>query len=154
MTVAFAATNPAIASQNQPSRFADLPAGYLVPAFIISNQMFFFHMPEFDPAILELFEKTKQTQSVGEFLTTIQSQPAPNFTGPVFAAIGEHDMPNCLGDCMYPHNKIAAIKDALYPAASNFGWHVAPGTGHALALHYTTKEANKQIVDFVKSNGF
>jgi hypothetical protein len=155
MTIAFAAANPAIASQSQPSRFAHLPAGYLVPSSAIANQLFFFRAPAFDPAILDLFEKTKQTQCVGEFLTTIASQPAPNFTGPIFAAIGENDLPNCWGDCMYPYNRAAAVKDALYPAASNCsGWYVAPGTGHALALRYTAKEANKRIVDFVKSNGF
>lgn len=153
--VAFAGSNPSIASQNDPSRFGDLPPGYLIPARKESNQFFFFRAPNFDPKILTLFEQTKQTESVGEFLSSSVVQSSPKFTGPIFVAAGENDMPNCQGDCMYPYNKIEAVKHQLYPAASNSsGWYIAPNTGHALTLHYTAKEANKKILDFIKSNGF
>ena len=109
--VAFAAANPAIASQNQPSRFANLPPEYLIAASEISNQLFFFRAPELNPKLLDKFEKTKQTQSVGEFLTQYWvTKLAPDFTGPVFVIIGENDMPNCFGNCMYPTNKPAAVK--------------------------------------------
>jgi hypothetical protein len=45
----FVGFNPAIASKNQPLRFGDLPAGYLVSDTAISNQLIFLHAPNFDP---------------------------------------------------------------------------------------------------------
>jgi pimeloyl-ACP methyl ester carboxylesterase len=48
LALTFADFNSAIAAQNQPSRFADLPNGYLVVDNAISNQFAFFYYPNFD----------------------------------------------------------------------------------------------------------
>ncbi len=152
--IAFAAANPAIASQNDPARFGDLAPGYLVEATKDSNQLFFFGNA-FDPAILDAFEKTKGGQTVGEFLTQLSVKPATEFTGPLFVVNGENDLPNCAGDCSFPYDKTAAVQKELYPkAGKGSGYVVIPETGHALTLHYTAKKSNEDIVDFIRSVGF
>jgi Alpha/beta hydrolase family len=45
----FADFDSAIARENQPSRFKDLPNGYLVSSNSISNQFGFFRFPNYDP---------------------------------------------------------------------------------------------------------
>lgn len=50
--------NPAIANQNQPLRFPDLPNGYLVTDTSISNQLTFLRAPNFDPEGKRRFCKT------------------------------------------------------------------------------------------------
>jgi hypothetical protein len=49
MPLTFVGFNPAIASENQPLRFGDLPTGYLVSDTAISNQLIFLRAPNFDP---------------------------------------------------------------------------------------------------------
>ena len=63
--------NLAIASQNNPYRFADLNNGYIVSSSAISNQIGFFRAPNFDPAVLNLAEATKGTVTFGELLSTM-----------------------------------------------------------------------------------
>ncbi|KAL9114738.1 MAG: hypothetical protein Q9227_001417 [Pyrenula ochraceoflavens] len=155
MPVAFAGTDLTIASQNQPLRFSGLSNGYLTSAAIEGNQFFFFRAPEFDPAVLDLAESVKQTISLGEFLTTAVLFTAKSFTGPIDVVNGENDLPNCFGNCLLPVNKAAAVKAALYPAASNeSSWYLAPHTGHGLNFHYTANAAYEHILNFIKKNGF
>lgn len=49
MPATFVAFNPAIANENQPPRFSDLPNGYWVTDTSISNQLTFLRAPNFDP---------------------------------------------------------------------------------------------------------
>lgn len=153
--VAFAGVGLTIASQSQPLRFSDLSNGYFTSAAIQGTQHFFFREPNFDPALLNIAEATKQTITVGEFMTTGALTPSPKFKGPIDVVIGENDLPNCHGNCLLPYNLAAAVKDALYPAASNgSSWYLAPGTGHGLNFHYGAHMAYEHIHDFVKKNGF
>lgn len=150
----FAGVELTIASQAQPSRFADLSNGYLTSGSIQGTQWLFFKAPGFDPALLDLAEATKQTLTLGELLTTGDAIGVTNFTGPVDVVDGDADFPNCSGNCLTPHNVAAAVLPALYPKASNgSSYYIAPLTGHALNYHYATPGAYEHIHGFIKKNG-
>ena len=156
MALFFSGLDLTIASRNQPLRFPELPNGYLISHSIESNQFAFFRAPGFDPALLNIAEATKQTFTVGEFLTTASIEMvSKNFTGPIDVVDGENDVPFCQGNCLIPYNQAAAVKDALYPAASNGSdYYIAPGAGHGLNLHYAAPMAYEHIQNFIKANGF
>jgi hypothetical protein len=122
--------NLALASQNQPYRFTSLSNGYLVSSSAISNQIAFFHAPNFDVAILNLAEATKGTVTFGE-LFSLESviAPASNFTSSVAVVNGAEDLPFCTGNCSYPTNLAQAVFSTLYPAAKITGAYLAPLTG-------------------------
>jgi len=148
--------NLAIASENQPYRFASLNNGYLVSSSAISQQIGFFRAPGFDPKILNLAEATKGTVTVGELLTQgVVAAPALNFTGAVAVVDGNEDLPFCFGNCSYPANKAQMVLQALYPMASNVSTtYLAPITGHGVNLHYSAGEAFDFIQKFVADAGF
>jgi pimeloyl-ACP methyl ester carboxylesterase len=144
-----------IASQNSPLRFADLSNGYLIANSIESNQFAFFRAPGFDQALLNTAEATKQTFSVGEILTQGSiDMRSTKFTGPIDVVDGENDLPFCQGNCLLPENQAAAVKDILYPAASNGSdYYIAEGAGHGLNLHYAAPKAYEHIQNFIMKNG-
>jgi len=145
--------NLAIASQNQPIRFAALNNGYLVSSTVISNQIGFFRAPGFDPTILNLAEATKATVTLGELFTTgAVTTVASNYTRPIAVVNGAEDLPFCLGNCTYPTNLAAAVKLALYPNVpeGSFTAYLANTTGHGLNLHYSAVAAYTYIQDFLK----
>lgn len=147
-------TMPKIASQALPDRFSGLLNGYYVAGTIEGLQYGFFRAPNFDRKMLELAYSTIQTQTVGEMLAFGEIKPSANFTGPIFAIIGENDIPNCLGNCYIPEDKAAAVKGFLYPAASNDSDHyIVPGLGHGINYHYGAEEAYGRIHKFLKENG-
>lgn len=148
--------NLAIASQNQPTRFATLNNGFLVSDTAISNQIGFFRAPGFDPTILYKSEATKGTVTPGElFTTTAVTATAKQYTNPIAVVNGNNDLPFCFGNCSYPTNEAAAVRPALYPAvaADDFGTHLAPTTGHGLNLHYSAEASYKYIQDFINQHG-
>ncbi|KAF2670622.1 alpha/beta-hydrolase [Microthyrium microscopicum] len=153
--IAFAGLDLTIASQAVPSRFSNLSNGYLTSSSALGDQFFFFRAPGFDPKILELADATKSTITLGEYLTFGTFAVAENFTGPIEVVTGEYDLPNCHGDCMFPYNKLAAVKDNLYPNANNNSdWYVVPGSGHGINFHYEAMNAYQHIQNFIKKNGF
>ncbi|KAK5129563.1 hypothetical protein LTR08_003149 [Meristemomyces frigidus] len=148
--------NLAIASQNQPYRFAGLTNGYLVSGTAISNQIGFFRAPSFDPSILSLAEAEKNTATFGELFTlSAVTVPALGYVSPVAIVNGGEDLPFCDGNCSYPTNLAAAVQPALYPniSAANFGSYLAPATGHGLNLHYTAVSAYAYIQSFLRNRG-
>jgi pimeloyl-ACP methyl ester carboxylesterase len=156
MPIAFAGGDLISASEADPLRFANLPAGYVSSATIRGTEFAFFRAPYFDPAILNLAERTKGPISFGEYLTTNTLQGvAANFTGPIDVVCGEHDLPGCQGNCYLPHNWISALKDELYPNASNGSdWYIQPGAGHFFNYHYGTDKSWAHIQNFIARNGF
>jgi pimeloyl-ACP methyl ester carboxylesterase len=144
-----------IASQNQPLRFPDLPNGYLVSNSIESNQFAFFRAPNFDPALLNIAEVTKQTLTVGEFLTLgFIAAGSPDFTGALDVVNGENDLCFCQGDCLLPYNQAVAVKEELYPAVSEGSEsYIVAGVGHGLNLHYSAPTAYEHIHNFIRKNG-
>ena len=153
--VAFAGLDLTPAAQNQPYRFSGLSNGYLTTTGIQGTEFFFFRAGQFDPALLDLTETTKQTLSLGELFTIANPSVSPNFTGPVDIVCGENDLPNCHGNCLAPYNKLTAAISGMFPAAGNGSdWYIAPGTGHAVNYHYTAAGAYEHIHDFIRKNGF
>ncbi|KAK9492587.1 catalytic protein [Lipomyces doorenjongii] len=162
----FADFNLAIANENQPLRFGDLPNGYLVTGSSISNQFAFFRYPHFDPkisvtrlqflAVFALDEATKQTLTIGEaFTITSPIMPAKDFTGPVDVVLGQYDMSFCQANCYAPGDQSLMVQPALYPAASNGSQaYIVPGVGHAINLHFEANSAFVHIQNFIKTNGF
>ena len=76
-----------LASENQPSKFANHSSGYLTWGDKYYNQYAFFTYPYFDPAVLEKGEAGKMPFTVGEFFT-LQNIPvkAPNFAKPTLVS--------------------------------------------------------------------
>lgn len=155
MTSFTSALNLAIASENQPYRFAGLDNGYLVGSTAISNQIGFFRAPGFDPTILSLAASTKGLVAIGElFSSNVIAGVAKNFTGPVAVVNGAEDLPFCFSNCSYPTNLPAQVK-MLYPqvSAMNFSTYLAPIAGHGVNLHYSASGAYDFIQGFLKSRG-
>ncbi|KAE8448073.1 hypothetical protein EG329_009838 [Mollisiaceae sp. DMI_Dod_QoI] len=155
MLPGFAAVDLTIASQEQPLRFADLPSGYVTGSGIQGTQFAFFHAPGFDPALLNLAEATKQSITIGEYLSNPGFGNVTEFTGPIDVVNGEFDLMNCDGNCLYPDNLAATFQAEFYPNASNgSSWYLGPDSGHFLNHHYAAAGAYEHIQNFVKKNGF
>jgi pimeloyl-ACP methyl ester carboxylesterase len=65
-----------------------LPNGYLVTSNIEANKLQFFKPHYYDPAILELAERTKQLVTEGELLTLASLPMRNKFAGPVMVIDG------------------------------------------------------------------
>lgn len=145
-----------IARSNQPFRFSNLTNGYLIADSILFNQFGFFRAPNYDPLVLAAAEATKQTFTIGELFTNSMFMgKAVDFRGPIDVVDGENDLPFCRSNCLVPENKAAAVKGALYSNAKNSSTSfVAKGAGHGLNLHYVAGDASRQILNFLKENGF
>jgi hypothetical protein len=65
-----------------------LPNGYLVTSNIEANKLQFFKPHYYDPAILELAERTKQPVTEGELLTLASLPMRNKFAGPVMVIDG------------------------------------------------------------------
>jgi pimeloyl-ACP methyl ester carboxylesterase len=65
-----------------------LPNGYLVTSDIEGNKLQFFKPHYYDPAILELAERTKQPVTEGELLTLASLPMMNSFAGPVLLIAG------------------------------------------------------------------
>ena len=80
--------------------------------------------------------------------------PASAFAGPVDIVNGQNDYFYCGGDCTYPTNQAAAVKPALFPAASSGSqFYLAPNAGHNVNAHYSASQAFEQMIAFLRSNG-
>ena len=65
-----------------------MPNGYLVTSDIEGNKLQFFKPHYYDPAILELAERTKQPVTEGELLTLASLPMMNSFAGPVLLIAG------------------------------------------------------------------
>jgi pimeloyl-ACP methyl ester carboxylesterase len=151
----FGGLNLAISRQNQPGRFYNLPNGYKVSDSIISNQFGFLHYPGFSYSALLVAEATRGTFTIGELYTNGQFvAPAMTFTGPIDVIEGEFDLPFSEGNCLVPMNKVAAVKAALYPNASNGSqYYIAEGAGHGINSQDVAPKAYEHIFSFLAANG-
>lgn len=149
------ALNLQIASENNPAEFFGLPNSYLIANNIIGTQFAFYHAQGFPYYNLLQGVAQSNTVTFGELLTmSAVMGTASNFTGPIDVVDGEFDLPFCQGNCHMPMNQAAAVKPALYPAASaGSQYYLAPAAGHGINTHYSAKMAYTQIQDFAKANG-
>ncbi|KAF8901331.1 hypothetical protein CPB84DRAFT_1962043 [Gymnopilus junonius] len=73
-----------IAAEQNPSKFGSLSHSYLT---ISNEQAPFYYFPYFDPNILRLATKTKDTTALGQLLS-LNTKVATNYTNPVFIVTG------------------------------------------------------------------
>ena len=76
-----------VASESNPQRFGHLPSGYLTWADKYDSQAAFFNYPYFNPAVLDIAEKTKAPFAIAELLSFgALSLQSPQFRGPVLVS--------------------------------------------------------------------
>ncbi|CAE6446990.1 unnamed protein product [Rhizoctonia solani] len=170
--LAFTAWSQMLASE-QPdmairSRWSSLPSGsnimndksYLGTGSTSSDRFTFFSEGSYDEGAFKLAYDTKQTHTLGEFLTIAEpvSQPANEYNGHVFVVTGEKDIIFCGGNCLQKPttahgNNLLDDTKVLYPKAASFSTHVPSGAGHALFAHYGTDSTISTILSWCKNLG-
>jgi pimeloyl-ACP methyl ester carboxylesterase len=71
------------ARQHDPVRFGEYGSGYFVLNTESCIQKLFFRKGAFEPEMLTYAEKNKQPETVGEYASEGQPEPAPEFKGPI-----------------------------------------------------------------------
>ncbi|CUA74543.1 hypothetical protein RSOLAG22IIIB_05603 [Rhizoctonia solani] len=150
------------------SRWASLPSGstimsdqsYLGTGSPSADRFAFFADNFYDEDAFKLAYNTKQTHTLGEFLTIAEpvSEPATDYKGHVFVVTGEKDLIFCGGNCWQkpttaPGNSLLEDAKTLYPNAARFSTYVPPGAGHALFAHRGTDETIEKILAWTKESG-
>jgi pimeloyl-ACP methyl ester carboxylesterase len=148
-----ASQNFEIASQNQPFHFRGLSNAYVLAGSATSVQYGFFRAPNYDNAIFDAAVAARSTATLGEFFSLFAvTGPAANYTKPVAVVNGQNDFPFCQNNCSAPVDQAQLVFPRLFPALpveKQFAY-LAPGTGHALNLHYTAQNAFVKIQEFLK----
>ncbi|KAF8901343.1 hypothetical protein CPB84DRAFT_1962051 [Gymnopilus junonius] len=133
-----------IAAEQDPSRFGSLSNSYMT---ISNEQAAFFYFPHFDPNILRLATKTKDTATLGQLLT-LSARVATNYTNSVFVVTGAEDFIYCGGNCYQSFagfNDLVLSSDVLFPNAWLFSWAIPANTGHVVNFHYGAPQIFKMI---------
>ncbi|KAJ0423530.1 Alpha/Beta hydrolase protein [Aspergillus carlsbadensis] len=135
-------------------RFGDRGSGYLVQGTLSFVQQIFFKKGHFDEKLLTYGEKIKETGTVGEFLSlgSVLATPALSYKGPLLFALAEYDFGTCSGDCKGSYD-YDAIRNDMFPAASDVDVHIQPGSGHALTMHRNATGHYKAIFDYLGAKG-
>ncbi|CAE6415550.1 unnamed protein product [Rhizoctonia solani] len=150
------------------ARWAALPSGsaamndqsYMGTGSPSSDRFAFFAKGAYDEDAFKLAYNTKQTHTLGEFLTIAEpvSKPATDYKGHVFVMTGEKDIIFCGGNCLQKPttttgNSLLDDTKTLYPNAASFSTYVPPGAGHALFAHRGTDQAISIILSWCKNSG-
>lgn len=127
------------------------PSGYVLASKPGISTFFF--AGNFDQALLDYGDATKQAVPIGEIESgyTVIATPGPTFKGPVQYMLAEKDFGICQGDCKGVAN--STILKAIFPQASEIEVYVQPNTGHALPLHKNATAGFRASFDFLKRNG-
>ncbi|CAE6377662.1 unnamed protein product [Rhizoctonia solani] len=150
------------------SRWTSLPSGstimsdssYLGTGSPSADRFAFFADGFYDEEAFKIAYDSKQTHTLGEFLTIAEpvSKPAPEYKGHVFVVTGEKDLIFCGGNCL--QKPARASGDTLlddtktfYPNAASFSSYVPPGAGHALFAHHHTDETIDRIIAWIANLG-
>jgi pimeloyl-ACP methyl ester carboxylesterase len=118
-------------------RFAgrNIPDGYLTT--LPGTRTIFYQAPFYDPRVLALDEKTKETVTVAELNTAI---PALGLSGgihvPVLVVVGDFDLAFCNAPSCSASGSLAS-EPSFYPADACAEAVAIPASGHDLNLHYT-----------------
>jgi pimeloyl-ACP methyl ester carboxylesterase len=154
---------PLPADTLQPSRFGNLPVGYLEVSSESGDRSLFF-AGGYDPALFSYDFSIRGTVSLGEAVTIASSiQIATKYTNPVFVVTGQDDAIFCnlLGldillntGCGSGSSSFLAQTSALYPNAVNYEWYAVPNSGHCWQLHYAAQAAFGTVHTWMANNGF
>jgi pimeloyl-ACP methyl ester carboxylesterase len=118
-------------------RFAgrNIPDGYLTT--IPGDRNIFYHAPFFDPRVLALDERTKETVTTTELATAV---PALGASGgihvPVLVMVGDFDLAFCNAPSCSASGSLAD-EPSFYPPDACAEAVAIPGSGHDLNLHFT-----------------
>jgi pimeloyl-ACP methyl ester carboxylesterase len=143
-----------LASESQPSRFANRSSGYLTWGDKYDNQYSFFSYPYFDPKVLTYAESTKFPFTIGEFISQAAlNYSASAFTGDVLFLAAQHDLIFCGGDCVGLYGTQSAAREA-FPNAKSWERYIQPNVGHGINLHYNASGAYGVIMNWAEQHGF
>ncbi|PPR03475.1 hypothetical protein CVT26_007881 [Gymnopilus dilepis] len=151
LNTASAAFGLTIAAQVDRTRFGALSNSYLATGTISNDQAPFLLYPFFDSGVLRLASQTKQTATIGEFLT-LGASPATNYTNPVLVVAGDKDFIFCGGDCYQSFagfDNLVEAAQILFPSTSRFNFSIPANTGHAINLHHAAKDVYKTIQSWI-----
>ncbi|KAL2859619.1 Alpha/Beta hydrolase protein [Aspergillus pseudodeflectus] len=142
------------AKTHDKTRFGDRGSGYLVQATLSNVQQIFFKKGHFDEKLLKYGEKIKETGTIGEFLSlgSVLATPALNYKGPLLFALAEYDFGTCSGDCKGSYD-YDAIRNDMFPAASDVEVHIQEGSGHALTMHHNATGHFEAIFGYLDAKG-
>ncbi|KAF8756743.1 Alpha/beta hydrolase family [Rhizoctonia solani] len=118
-----------------------------------SDRFAFFSEGFYDEGAFQRAYDTKQTHTLGEFLTIAEpvSKPASEYKGHVFVVCSIFCGGNCLQKPVKaPGNNLLDDTKVLYPKAASFTTLVPSGAGHALFAHHSTDQVISQIMDWCK----
>ncbi|CAE6403102.1 hypothetical protein ACGC1H_005056 [Rhizoctonia solani] len=150
------------------ARWSSLPSGssvmsdqsYMGTGSSSADRFAFFAEGFYDEDAFQLAYNTKQTHTLGEFLTIAEpvSKPATDYKGHTYVVTGEKDLIFCGGNCLQkattvPGNSLLDDTKTLYPNAASFSTYVPPGAGHALFTHHGTDKTISQILAWCKNSG-
>lgn len=91
----------------------------------------FFKAPQYDPAIADFGELTKQPFSPFELLT-VGPTAVSHYSGPVLVISGEFDFPICNGDCAHGALEVDQDLKDKFPHVDVLETYIQPGTGHVV----------------------
>ncbi|KAF8706669.1 Serine aminopeptidase, S33, partial [Rhizoctonia solani] len=163
--LAFTAWSQTLASDQADmatrSRWSSLPGGsammndksYMGTGSASSDRFAFFSEGFYDEGAFQRAYDTKQTHTLGEFLTIAEpvSKPASEYKGHVFVVCSIFCGGNCLQKPVKaPGNNLLDDTKVLYPKAASFTTLVPSGAGHALFAHHSTDQVISQIMDWCK----
>lgn len=152
----------------EPSRYANLPVGYLS----INNQAgfnnLFYNPGAYDPPVAQYDYVNRGTASVAELLTIFAGVDQANaYTAPVYIMTAAHDnifcnvlgfsipgLPGLVGCAPNSIANLVANTASLYPHASSFGYYILPTAGHCWHLHYDGLAGFQDAHNWMALRGF
>ncbi|PPQ76378.1 hypothetical protein CVT26_015386 [Gymnopilus dilepis] len=140
-----------IAAVQNHTRFGSLSTSYLATGTISNDQQPFLLYPFFDRNVLIAASETKQTSTVGEYLT-IGAHVANNYTNPVLIVTGERDFIFCGADCYQKSagfDNLVQASGALFPNSRHFSYNIPANVGHGVNLHLGAPEVFKTIQTWI-----
>ena len=142
------AVAPGPASVAFPSRFGNLPDGYLTTTSADGRRGAFYGGPpnvDYDTNIFTVDNDNRDTVTLGQFLSNYLdgATVAPNYQGRALVLTGEEDYAFCgpgsptIGPAKC--GQLLPQTGALFPA-SQYSWYSVANTGHSNPFHYSRFE--------------
>ncbi|KAH8653243.1 Alpha/Beta hydrolase protein [Tricladium varicosporioides] len=140
-----------------PTRFSNLPTGYLQFNSRPGQALFFFHAPFYNTDVFNHDYDTRGTLTAGELASTpFALNTASNYLGPVLAIIGQNDQIFCdpATDCGSVINGPLADTKSLFPAANSYEASIVATAGHCWHLHYSAPQGFGVAHNWMARRGF
>ncbi|HEY4573691.1 MAG TPA: alpha/beta hydrolase, partial [Thermoanaerobaculia bacterium] len=129
-------------------RFAgrNIPDGYLTTT--PGARPIFYHAPSYDPLIVAVDERTKDTVTVAELNTAVPALAlSASIHVPVLVVVGDFDAVFCTAPSCSASGSLAS-EPGFYPADACAEAVSIPDTGHDLNLHFSAPVTYDVILDW------